>query len=201
MSEQTQPSFTIPPKPTDNLFLAIFPDANTAEPIAQLAQQLRTRCGLRGKQLAADRFHMTLYSFNVLEADLQAVSKACAAAAASTPPFEVGLDRALSFASHASNRPFVLRSSNDSAALQEFFKSLGAELRDCGFSSRGKLKFTPHITLLFDKQIIAKQSIDPVSWTANEFFLVHSLVGESRYIRLARWALHGSPAQGVFRLL
>jgi 2'-5' RNA ligase len=33
--------------------------------------------------------------------------------------------------------------------------------------------------------------VNPVSWKVTEFVLVHSLVGQTRYIQLARWTLEG----------
>ena len=46
------------------------------------------------------------------------------------------------------------------------------------------------MTLLRDVVEIAAQTIEPITWTAREFVLVHSLIGQTRHIPLGRWALH-----------
>lgn len=184
--------FTVPPKPTDNLFLALFPTAEAARHITQLADHLRRKHGLRGKPLATDRFHVTLFAFRIYpglsenEFLARSVSAASASVAASALPFEVRFDRAGSFAGRAGHRPFVLRECGNNAALMEFHHHLGRAL-----GGVGKPKFTPHVTLLYDRQGTVEEPVEPVSWTANEFVLVHSLVGQTRYLPLARWTLRG----------
>jgi 2'-5' RNA ligase len=49
--------------------------------------------------------------------------------------------------------------------------------------------FVPHMTLLYDRRMVAEQAVDPVRLAVSDFTLVHSLVGQSRYIELARWPL------------
>jgi 2'-5' RNA ligase len=182
------PAFSEPPKPTDNVFLGLFP-ADTSR-IAELARLLRGRHGLLGRPLATDRFHMTLFCFDV-RVDLRAVNQACALAADTTRPFEVELDRVLSFTGRPGNRPLVLRGSDDNAALMSLFERLSAALVESRFSFKRKLRFNPHVTLLYDERSIPEESVEPIRWTVSEFVLVHSLVGRSRYIPLARWTFRG----------
>ena len=72
----------------------------------------------------------------------------------------------------------------------EFHRRLGAELGKCGFPYNGRSRFTPHTTLLYGEPITPEESVEAVSWVVNEFVLVHSLVGKTRHIPLARWMLH-----------
>src|SRR5579862_9172045 len=99
--ELNLPGIPRPRLPTDHLFLAIFPDGNTARFIEQIATQQRTGHELGNKQLATDRFHVSLYSLGtysgVPEIIVRAASKAAMAVAASTPPFKVKFNRAVSF--------------------------------------------------------------------------------------------------------
>jgi len=194
------PDIPKPPTPTDHLFLAIFPDDNAARLIAQLASRLRAAHGLGNKQLATDRFHVSLYSLGtypgVPEIVVRAARKAAAALATSMPPFKIKFNRAGSFATSSDNRPFVLRDSGDNAALVKFHRRLGTELGKCGFPYNHNSRFTPHITLLYTKQSAAEESIDVLSWMVNEFVLVHSLLGKTRHIPLARWMLHGQTGSG-----
>jgi 2'-5' RNA ligase len=55
------PGFEPPPRLTDRLFFAIFPDPPTAGHIAQLARRLRREHALKGRPLATQRFHVTLH--------------------------------------------------------------------------------------------------------------------------------------------
>ena len=50
-------------------------------------------------------------------------------------------------------------------------------------------RFVPHMTLLYDTRMVAERPIEPMRLTVRDFALVHSLVGQSRYIELARWPL------------
>ncbi len=47
------PGLEAPPTPTDGLFFAVFPDANTAASISKLAQQLCGEARVRSKPLAS----------------------------------------------------------------------------------------------------------------------------------------------------
>jgi 2'-5' RNA ligase len=58
-------------------------------------------------------------------------------------------------------------------------------------ASRPNSKFVPHVTLLYDKQILAPMPIDPVIWRVEEMVLVRSEVGVTKYERPGRWKLGG----------
>src|ERR1700716_116385 len=85
--------------PTDGLFLAVLPEAHARTRIEGQAQQLRNQHGLKSKLLAADRYHISLFSFGEyhgLPRNLVPdVMKA--AATVEVPPFDTVLDRAMSF--------------------------------------------------------------------------------------------------------
>lgn len=172
-----------------------FVNASTAAQISQLAKRLRTEHELGDRWLAADRFHVSLYSLGtragVPDIVVHAASMAAEAVAASTPAFKVNFGRVDSFTGSPDNRPFVLRDRGDNVALMEFHRRLGAELGKYGFPYDGNSRFTPHLTLLYSQRSVAEASINPVSWMVNEFFLVHSLLGKTRYRRLAHWPLQG----------
>jgi 2'-5' RNA ligase len=52
---------------------------------------------------------------------------------------------------------------------------------------RANAKFAPHVTLMYDDQGISEQAVEPVSWTAHDFVLVHSLLGQTKHVHLGRW--------------
>lgn len=180
------------PVPRDRLFFAIFPDPATAARIARLARELREKHGLTGRPLATDRFHVTLHhlgDYAGLPAGL--VTAAGEAAAGLTmPPFEINFDRVLSFGRKPGKRPFVLGGGEGVAALTAFQQALGARLENAGLGGRAlKAHYTPHLTLLYDDQGVVEQALEAVRWTAHEFVLVHSLLGQTRHVPLARWPL------------
>ncbi len=192
MSEQLSlPGMSKQPQEMHRLFLALFPDAQTAAHIGQLAQQVRDKHGMRGKPRPTDHFHVTLHFCGdfpqVPEALVRAISMAAAKTAATMPPFEVSFDRVKSFANKASNRPCVLLDDGSNAALREFHRNLVTAFG----KARGgqEPRFTPHITLLYDDHVVAEELVNPVSWTVSEFVLVHSCKG--CYNSLGHWALRG----------
>ncbi len=194
MPEQSfLPGFEAAPRPTDRLFFAIYPDATTAAQIAALAQQLRTQHGLQGKPLKPERFHITLHhlgDYAGLPQDLVAAASMAGASVAAAP-FDVTFDRAASFTSTPRNRPFVLRGDGGLAALVAFQQSLGEALKKTVLGRWAKPGFTPHVTLLYDDRSVPEQAVPPVAWTAHEFVLLHSLIGQTLHVPLARWPLKG----------
>ena len=52
--------------------------------------------------------------------------------------------------------------------------------------------YLPHVTLLYDDALIDEHPVAPISWTATEFVLVHSLLGRTKHVILDRWALNGA---------
>ncbi|MBO9662566.1 2'-5' RNA ligase family protein [Dokdonella sp.] len=190
-----QPSLAgfAPAAPTDRLFLAVYPDAAAAERIAALAQTLRERHGLRGRPLAAERLHVTLHHLgDYVDVPGDVVRMAGAAAErVEASPFEVGFDRAESFAARSGKKPFVLLGEHGIAHLAELQRALGEALRASGLARWVAPRFTPHVTLLYDDAAIAAQPVEPVRWRVEEFVLVHSLLGRSQHTPLARWRLRG----------
>lgn len=180
-------------EPTDRLFLAVYPDAAAAEQIAALATDLRQRHALHGKPLATDRFHVTLHHLGDYVGVPNDVVRMAAEAAGRVgcAPFEVSFDRAESFAARRSRRPFVLLGEEETASMAALQSALGQALGACGLARWVAPQFTPHVTLLYDEALVPAHAVEPVRWRVEEFVLVHSLLGQSRHVPLARWALRG----------
>jgi len=179
-------------QPNDRLFLAVFPDAETAARIAALAQSLRSELGLQGKPLRADRLHVTLHHLGDhagLRQDIVANATNAAARMASSA-FEVVFDRAGSFAGRQRNQPCVLRGDQGLVSLAAMQRELGERMNLAGLSRWVGKTFTPHVTLLYDDRSVAVQPIEPIDWKVREFVLVHSLVGRTEHRILGRWPLH-----------
>jgi 2'-5' RNA ligase len=185
------PGFDDAPIPTDRLFFALFPDAETAERIAQCARQLRAEHGLHGSPLKTERFHITLHHLGDYAGLPPGVVDMAgkAAAAVKSLPFSVTFDRAASFSSSPRNRPFVLRGDTGLTDLMVFQRALGIEMTKAGLGRWAKPAYTPHVTLLYDDRAVAEQVVEPITWTAGEFVLVRSLIGQTLHVPLARWPL------------
>lgn len=178
-----------PPTPTDRLMFLLYPDAQTAEQIAREARRLKEALGLRGQPLLTDRFHITLHhlgDYVGLPNDMVVKGKE-AGAALKTAPFEVTFDQAVSFANRPGNNPFTLQGGEGVQDLIGFQKALGEKM------VLQKLKpdksFTPHITLLYDGQVVLAQAIAPIRWTVDRFVLVQSKLGQTQHIVLGEWLL------------
>ena len=180
-----------PPTPTDRLMFLLYPDAATAERIAAEARRLREALGLRGQPLLTDRFHITLHhlgDYVGLPADKVRQGEA-AGVALSHAPFEVVLDKAVSFANRPGNNPFTLQGGEGVKTLIAFQQALG--LRMAGAGLKPDKHFLPHVTLLYDGQVIPAQDIAPIAWTVDRFVLVQSKLGQTQHIVLRSWDLTG----------
>ena len=176
---------------TDRLFLATFPARDTADRLAAFAAAQCARHDLRGKPLATDRFHVTLFHLDDsvgLRPDIVEAARAAAARVVAAP-FEVVFDQVTSFDAHREKSPFVLTADHGNEPLHAFQTELGVRLREAGLGRCVTTGFRPHLTLAYDRRVIAPESLAPIAWRAEEFVLVHSLLGRTRHIPLARWPL------------
>lgn len=174
---------------TSNLFFALFPDAATAADIATLAAGLREQCGLKGRVLKDEQFHVSLchvgtYDGEVPEGILTQARRAAASIA--MPPFDIAFDHARSIAGDE-NRPFALVSKERNTAIKSLQRALGRALTRAGLGRWVATAYNPHVTLLYDTRDISMEHIAKIAWTAREFVLVRSLIGESHYDRIGAW--------------
>jgi RNA 2',3'-cyclic 3'-phosphodiesterase len=177
-------------RPTQRLFLALFPQAHDAACIAESIDALRQHHGLDGQRLHTDRLHITLLSLgDYAGAVPQALIDAAMAAAATVvhPPMDVVFDRALSFAGRKAGKNAFVLCGRDTAAVNQLGKTLGLALKLAGLRARPSGK--PHMTMLYDERVIEEHAIEPVRWTASEFVLVLSHLGKTHHEWLARWPL------------
>jgi RNA 2',3'-cyclic 3'-phosphodiesterase len=180
-----------PPTPTDRVMFLLYPDPATAEAIAREARRLKDALGLRGQPLLTDRFHVTLHhlgDYVGLPGDIVAKGKIAGGALAAAP-FEVSFDQAASFANRPGNNPFTLRGGEGVTDLIAFQRALGQRM--AGAALRPDKHFTPHITLLYDGQVVPAQAIAPIRWTVDRFVLVQSKLGQTQHIVLQSWGLTG----------
>lgn len=127
----------------------------------------------------------------VSEKAIQFICKIGETVTASVPAFEARFDRVISFRGGFDNRPLVLVNHDDgNTELIRLHQALDIALSK--YQRRGAyLKFSPHITLLYDRQNIPEEPVDPISWVADEVVLVRSEVGVTKYERIGCWKLGG----------
>ena len=192
MSEQFSLDGFAEPVVTDRLFLALLPDAQNAESITRLTQGLRAECNLKGKPIAAERLHVTLYFLGDFAGLPQGIVERTnrAASALAVREFEVVLDRVMSFKSKSGKSPFVLCGGDGVDALLAFQRALFLAMSKEGLKPADRAtSFTPHVTLLYDRHSVPQREVEPISWRANEFVLVRSAIGLNRYETIAHWPL------------
>jgi 2'-5' RNA ligase len=184
--------FEAPQHGLGRLFFAILSPPEAAMQIAECVQFLRAEHGLKGRPIGPDRLHISLHGLGDHPRLPKALVEQARGAGASVamPPFDVVFDRAVSFARKNKKPPVVLRASGDVTPLITFHRRLGDAMKKAGLGRRVASRFTPHMTLIYDDRVVKERAIEAVRLTVRDFALVHSLVGRSRYIELARWPLH-----------
>jgi 2'-5' RNA ligase len=191
------------PALTDRLFFALFPPADVAAQITALLNALCVQHGLRGHPVTPERLHVTLHhidDYAGLPPDIvRGALKAGEALAASA--IELAFDEVASFSSNPRKPMLVLRGSDGVPAVVAVQQALGKTINRHLPKIRLPASYTPHMTMLYGdprqgdmRQV--EQPIEPIRWTATEVVLVHSLLGKSRHIPLARWSLPQSVRTG-----
>jgi 2'-5' RNA ligase len=179
------------PAPTDRLFFAVCPDTPAAERITAAAQKLRGDCDLTARPFAPKRLHVSLHHLgDYAGVPNDIVAKAYEAAfSLSESAFEVRFDRAGSFMGGRRKLPLVLRGGNAIIPLIAFQHALGEAMTRAGLGRWVSSRYTPHVTLLYDNRYVEARDVEPIEWTVREFVLIHSVLGKTRHIHLARWPL------------
>lgn len=89
----------------------------------------------------------------------------------------------------ASRRSVVMVPSEPLRGFDVFQQCVARGMARAGLRERDGRRPRPHVTLLYRHGPPLRQGTIPLSWTATEFVLIHSLLGETRHVVLARWPL------------
>ncbi|MBL8297280.1 MAG: 2'-5' RNA ligase family protein [Rhodanobacteraceae bacterium] len=191
MPQQSSLFGSAPPEPTDRLFLGIFPDTATAARIDALAAEVCARHGIRAPRHRPERLHVTLFHIGDWAGLSQYTVDTVVAAAGrvSATPFQVQWNEVASFSSRRERSPLVLKASAGNECLHRFRAQLGAELSRVGLGRCAVKAFEPHVTLAYAAEQIAPEPVEPIDWNVVEFVLIHSLLGQTRHVRLGAWPL------------
>jgi len=63
--------------------------------------------------------------------------------------------------------------------------------RHAGVWPNHGFRFDPHVELARGQAESVRRRVWPISWRADEFVLIHSLVGLSEHVPIGRWPLAG----------
>ena len=178
-------------QPINNYFFAIVPTAEAGRAIDRIADGFRRLHDLRGSIVGPGRYHISLCGVggpgsapDEVLSKLQAIGDQVRC-----QPFDVGFDHAVSFSQGARKRPLVLANSEGLPALGWLQAGLRRAMAACELQA--KSQFNPHLTMLYDEQIVLETGIRPLRWTVLDFVLIQSVHGENRHRHLARWPLGG----------
>ncbi len=176
---------------SERLFFGVFPDVAAQVAIATETDALRVEHSLQGRPIEASRLHVTLHHLGDHPEVRGDIVEAAVAAAGrvSLAPFDVTLASACSFGGARRQHPCVLLCQGEYATLHALWRELGTQLMAVGMGRHVKRDFTPHVTLLYDTQVLAPQAIEPIRWTVRDFALVHSLLGRGEHRILGTWNL------------
>jgi 2'-5' RNA ligase len=187
--------FEPPSAPTDRIFFAFMPDEAAADRAEAMAVELGAQHGVKPRKDAREKFHVTLFHVgDFVGMPEQALAQArLVADGLRADPVEIRLDRLASFAGSPRHQPYVLMSTED-AVLTAFQATMQARMLRAGLlQGQHQRRFTPHLTLLYGHHPLPEQAVaEPITWTAREFTLIRSLIGQGRYERLGQWALSGA---------
>jgi RNA 2',3'-cyclic 3'-phosphodiesterase len=177
--------------PQHRVFFALQPNAEAADRIERLAADLRRRHGLKGRPTPASRLHLSLNFVGSFRG----------------PPTRAVMEKAASLADKVSEGAFVVTLNHAESWKSETLVLLGDEgvigaerlhtaihkaLARGSMAPRREPPISPHVSLLRDKAEVPKTFVEPISWTAREFVLLDSVLGEGRHEILGRWTLNGS---------
>ncbi|PDS80703.1 2'-5' RNA ligase family protein [Rhizobium sp. L43] len=172
------------------LFFAICPPDAVEQQAASIADDYRKAFSLSGKPRLTT-LHVTITSvgeYKQLPEDIVFAARR-AAATAESAPIAIDFDHIMSF---RQSEALVVYGEGGLKALTRLHVQLGISMHNLGLPHNIKRNFTPHMTLLYDPKIVPTAALNkPVSWTASEFLLIESLLGETEHRIVDRWPLLG----------
>lgn len=171
-----------------SLFFAIHPPPAVVPRLSETRSVFRDRHGMYGRKIKNDCLHMTLAPVGSYTDKLATL--ACRLAdTVSAPAFEIGFDHVASFGrAPGTKSPFVLGGDAGSlAGAQPLHLALTRALATAGIDLR--YRFSPHVTLQYDEQVIEHAPVPRIAWMVREFVLIHSFVGYGEHEVIGTWKL------------
>lgn len=172
----------------NRLFFGLCPPPAIERQVASIADDYKNAFSLSG-QLRLTTLHVTIrwvcdypnLPEHVIFAALQA------GVGAESPPITITFDRIMRFP-----QALVLAGEGGRKSLARLHLQLGVAMHNAGLPRNIGHTFTPHMTLLYDRKAVPVMMLDrPVSWTAYELLLIHSVLGKTEHHIVDRWPLLG----------
>ncbi|OWV81011.1 2'-5' RNA ligase [Rhizobium sp. R634] len=173
------------------LFFALCPPPIVEPQAASIAHDYGKAFSLSAKPRLTT-LHVTVIGIGDYERFPEDVAFAACQAGATVEgaPISVNFDRIMSFKREGKARPLVLCSQGGLLALMRLHIQLGVGMHNTGLPHNIDRHFTPHMTLRYDRKGVPPTRLDqPVSWTAHEFLLIHSVLGNTEHHIIDRWPL------------
>jgi RNA 2',3'-cyclic 3'-phosphodiesterase len=173
------------------VYFAFKPEPDMTDHVVSVGNCLQAKHGMTGRVSPAV-LHVTICPIGCLpELSDERVEAACKVAGRLVAkPFEIILDRIRTYPNGQEKLPLVAFAGKGVPKADLFRHALIADLRRCEFIFRRKLPDL-HMTLFYDRCIVAEEPIDPIRWMVRDFVLVHSIHGKGRHILLGQWPLCG----------
>lgn len=175
------------------LYFALQPPPEVAAQALALAEEARGAHRLSGKPMAAGRLHVSLNNVGEFKHPPGSViAKALAAVQhVSLRPFVIELNRLVSWSRADGQHTVALSGEDGVIGVHDLYATLHKALGRVDFAPRRMAEITPHMTLLYDRTEVPERFVEPVSWRATEFVLIHAAHGEGRFEVAGRIPLSG----------
>jgi len=175
-------------RPTDRLFFAVLPDAETVDAICTARLKLCEKTGFSGSDVPPQQLHLPLlrvadYVVPPKAEDVDAILRE--ADTVEMTPFRVSFGGVKSVARGA----LVLTAGRGGAMLEKLSSRLRDALTSPGRESRRAVP--PYMTLMKSDAILRARRLEPIAWTVREVVLVHSLLGKATHRVVGRLPLRG----------
>lgn len=173
------------------LYFALqLPPQAAAEALARLGP-VRAQHRLTAKPVLPARLHVSLNHVGEFKRPpapvIQKVSQAAGAVASRR--FAVAFNRLGTWPAGDPPRPVVLWGDEGVIGVNELYSTIHRALRRLDMAPRREMPIEPHMTLLYDQAEAPETFVDPVSWTVDEFVLIHAVHGEGRSHVVGRFPL------------
>jgi len=178
-------------RPTESLFFALRPPAAVAQAARAAAESLAARQPT-ARLVALERLHVTLHylgEYAGLPPSLLARAQR-AAHNLRQAAFPLAFDRVASFGGRRRDVPGIaLGDDAGIAGILQLHRALAQALGQ--EQLQGDSRFTPHMTLLYDRDSVPEQLLPvPLAWQVESLWLLRSVRGEARYREEGCWPLH-----------
>lgn len=173
--------------PFSRLFFAFLPPV----PVAREIGRLRDSAGPPHRPVEDRRLHMTLLMLGDFPALPPGLPARIDAAVDDAPlaACRVALDRR-----YGGRRSVLLAASEPLRGVRRLQRALVDAIARAGIAPAPYWRFSPHVTLHYDRARHVEGPIDVVSWPARELVLIESRVGRHLHVVRGRWPLRPAAA-------